>query len=137
VEILPIPRTARGAADWFTGEVWSGAVIDTGDPARLRASNVRFTPGSRTTWHRHKVGQTLLVSEGIGLIQIRGGDLIRMRAGDVIYIEPGEWHWHGATPDSFMVHLALLEGSSKDGGGSENGPFVTDEEYRATPARNA
>lgn len=135
MEILPSAASTPGAEGWFTGEVRSTTVINSGDPARLRASSVRFSPGARTTWHRHKVGQTLLVTEGTGLIQARGGDLTRMAVGDVIYIEPDEWHWHGASPDSFMTHLALLEGSPAGGGGSENGEFVSDEEYAAPPTQ--
>jgi quercetin dioxygenase-like cupin family protein len=130
LEIIPRTPSTAGAAGWFTGQVWSDVIIDSEDSSRLRASNVRFAPGARTAWHRHAVGQTLLITDGFGLVQSRGGSVMPVRAGDTVYISPGEWHWHGASPDSFMVHLALLEGVA-DGAraGSELGDPVTDDEY--------
>ncbi len=73
-------------------------------------SLVRFTPGARTNWHSHAVGQTLHVTDGIGLVQTRDGTVIRMRPGDTVYTPPGQEHWHGATAGNFMCHLAMLEG---------------------------
>ncbi|MEU6646845.1 cupin domain-containing protein [Saccharomonospora sp. NPDC046836] len=75
-------------------------------------------------WHRHAVGQTLHVTEGIGLVQARGGRIITMRPGDTIHTPPGEWHWHGAAPEHFMTHLAMWEGDE-----TEWGEHVTDDEY--------
>jgi quercetin dioxygenase-like cupin family protein len=130
LEIIASGASTLGAAGWFTGEVWSASIINSPEPARLRASNVRFTPGARTTWHRHAVGQALVVTDGFGLVQARGGPITTVRAGDTVYIAPGEWHWHGATPEHFLVHLAIMEGVA-DGApsGSELGPEVTDDEY--------
>jgi quercetin dioxygenase-like cupin family protein len=130
LEIIPRKPSTAGAVGWFTGQVWSDVIIASEDSSRLRASNVRFAPGARTTWHRHAVGQTLLITDGFGLVQARGGSVTPVRAGDTVYISPGEWHWHGASPDSFMVHLALMEGAA-DGAraGSELGDPVTDDEY--------
>jgi quercetin dioxygenase-like cupin family protein len=75
----------------------------------MRVNTVRFSPSVRTAWHAHAVGQTLYVTEGIGLIQSRGGEVIEIRPGDVIYTPPGEWHWHGAAPNHFMTHIAMWE----------------------------
>ena len=71
----------------------------------------------------HAVGQTLHVTEGVGLVQARGGEVTEIRPGDTIYTPPGEWHWHGAAPDHFMAHLAFTEGDT------EWGDHLTDEEY--------
>jgi quercetin dioxygenase-like cupin family protein len=71
---------------------------------------VRFTPSARTNWHSHAVGQTLHVTEGVGLVGIRDGSVVRVRAGDTVVCPPGEEHWHGAAADTFMSHLAMLEG---------------------------
>jgi quercetin dioxygenase-like cupin family protein len=97
---------------------------------------VRFAPGARNAWHSHALGQTLHVTEGIGLIQSRGGGVIEIRPGDTIHTPPGEWHWHGAAPDHFMTHLAMWEGPG-EGQGAENewGALVTDAEYNAPPRR--
>ena len=73
---------------------------------------VRFAPCARTAWHTHAMGQTLYVTEGIGLVQSRGGEVVVMRPGDTVHTPPGEWHWHGAAPEHFMTHLALWEGPS-------------------------
>lgn len=75
----------------------------------MRANLVRFTPGARTAWHSHALGQTLYIVEGVALVQSRGGDVTEAHPGDVIHTPPGEEHWHGAAPDQFMVHLALWE----------------------------
>ena len=91
---------------------------------------VRFTPGAHTNWHSHAVGQTLHVTEGIGLVATRDGTVIRMRAGDTVHTPPGEEHWHGATGDNFMCHLAMLEGVPRGEATTWLEP-VTDEHYRA------
>lgn len=91
---------------------------------------MRVTPGARTAWHTHPWGQTLYVTDGIGLVGRRAGDPIEIRPGDVIYIEPGEEHWHGATPQRFMAHLAMQEAD-------DQGQVVTwlehvaDDDYRS------
>jgi quercetin dioxygenase-like cupin family protein len=91
---------------------------------------VRFTPGARTNWHSHDLGQTLHVTDGIGLVVTRDGNVIRMHAGDTVYTPPGEDHWHGATDGNFMSHLALLEGAGHYNGTTWVEP-VTDDQYRA------
>jgi quercetin dioxygenase-like cupin family protein len=99
----------RAPADWFTGTVWQDPILDTPEPARVRASVVRFEPGARTNWHTHPVGQTLYILSGTGRVQHWGGLLQEVSAGDVVWIPPGEKHWHGATPTNFMEHVAIAE----------------------------
>ncbi|HZA59362.1 MAG TPA: cupin domain-containing protein [Solirubrobacterales bacterium] len=128
------PETARGPAEWFTGDVWLDA-IDTGAPlpSRMRALSVHFSPGARTAWHRHPLGQVLHVIEGEGRVQSRGGPVAAIRAGDTVRFDPDEDHWHGAAPRTFMTHLALQE-ADDDGVSAHWGEHVTDDEYLADPA---
>jgi quercetin dioxygenase-like cupin family protein len=95
---------------------------------------VKFAPGARTVWHSHGLGQTLYIVEGIALVQSRGGEIVEAHPGDVIYTLLGEQHWHGATPDHFMIHLALCE--SPGSGGAENTwlEHVSDAEYHGPRA---
>jgi quercetin dioxygenase-like cupin family protein len=129
VEILPKTPSAKGPAEWFTGDVWFDVIIRGAEPSRVRVNTVRFAPGAHTAWHRHANGQTLHVTDGVGLIQSRGGEVTVIRPGDVIYTPPGEWHWHGATPDNFMIHTAIWEGSPDGTPETEWAAHVTDEEY--------
>jgi quercetin dioxygenase-like cupin family protein len=130
VNVVPKPPSAKGPADWFTGDVWMDGIARGEEPSRVRVSAVRFTPSARTAWHSHALGQTLYVTEGAGLIQSRGGAIIGIRAGDVVYTPPDEWHWHGAAPDHFMTHLSITEGVAGDARPeAEWGEHVTDAEY--------
>jgi quercetin dioxygenase-like cupin family protein len=114
----------------FTGDVWFDAIIKGEEPSRVRVNTVRFAPGARTAWHSHAVGQTLHVTDGVGLIQSRGQEVTVIRPGDTIYTPPGEWHWHGAAPDDFMVHTAIWEAPAPDTEPESTwGEHVTDEEY--------
>jgi quercetin dioxygenase-like cupin family protein len=132
VEIRPKQPSMKGPAEWFTGDVWIDPIASGQEPSRIRVSAVRFTPGARTAWHSHAVGQTLYVTEGAGLVQSRGGDLVDIRSGDIVYTPPDEWHWHGAAPDHFMTHLSMTEGVAEgQGPESEWGDHVTDDEYSA------
>lgn len=124
--------TNRGPSDWFTGAVYVDTVAAPSTGSRLSASNVHFSPGARTAWHTHPNGQTLWVVEGIGLVQRRGGAVEVIRPGDRVFIEPGEDHWHGAAPNRFMTHLAMLE-VDPEGTPATWGDHVTDEEYAAAP----
>ena len=124
--------TAAGPADWFTGAVFIDPVATPSEGSRLNASSVHFTPGARTAWHTHPNGQTIYVTEGIGLCQSRGGAIEVIRPGDRVFFEPGEEHWHGASPTRFMTHLAMLEGDD-EGNFATWGEHVTDEEYGAAP----
>jgi quercetin dioxygenase-like cupin family protein len=126
-------ETSRGPADWFTGAVYIDAVAAPGGGARVSASSVHFTPGARTHWHTHPNGQTIFVLEGIGLAQRRGGPVEVIRPGDRVFFEPGEVHWHGATANRFMTHLAIAE-VDEAGNVADWGDPVTDEEYAAGTA---
>jgi quercetin dioxygenase-like cupin family protein len=124
--------TAAGPEDWFTGSVYIDAVAAPSATSRLSASSVHFTPGARTAWHTHPSGQTIWVTEGIGLAQRRGGPVEVIRPGDRVFFEPGEEHWHGAAPNRFMTHLALLQ-VDDEGTPAVWGEHVSDEEYGAAP----
>jgi quercetin dioxygenase-like cupin family protein len=123
-------ETAVGPSAWFTGAVYIDTVATAAEPSRLAAASVHFTPGARTAWHTHPLGQTIFVTEGIGLCQREGGPIEVIRPGDRVYFEPSENHWHGAAPDRFMTHLAMQE---VDDSGSPVtwGRHVNDEEYTA------
>jgi len=122
--------TTPGPEEWFTGTVLIDAVAAPAGGARLSVSSVHFTPGARTAWHTHPNGQTIFVTEGVGFAQRRGGPVEVIRPGDRVFFEPGEDHWHGATPEHFMTHLAMLEVDDQ-GVNATWGDHVTDEEYAA------
>lgn len=121
-------ETAQGPSDWFTGAVYVDSVASPSGPSRLSASSVHFTPGARTAWHRHPNGQTIYVTEGVGLAQRRGGPIEVIRPGDRVFFEPGEEHWHGAAPTRFMTHLAMQQVDDQ-GNAAIWGDHVSDEEY--------
>lgn len=122
-------ETRTASPEWFTGAVYVDAVAAPTEASRLSASNVHFTPGARTAWHTHPNGQTIFVTEGVGRCQRRGGPIEEIRPGDRVFFEPGEEHWHGAAPNRFMVHLAMLEVDAQ-GQSAAWGAHVTDEEYQ-------
>jgi quercetin dioxygenase-like cupin family protein len=105
-----LTRQTKGPVETFIGDVWVDAIANGEEPSRIRVNAVRFSPGARSAWHSHALGQTLQVTEGAGLAQSRGGKIVKIRAGDIIYAPPDEEHWHGATPDDFMTHLSITEG---------------------------
>jgi quercetin dioxygenase-like cupin family protein len=121
-------ETARGPADWFSGEVYVDTVAAPTPPSLLSASSVHFTPGARTAWHTHPNGQTIYVLEGVGRCQRRGGPVEVIRPGDRVFFEAGEDHWHGAAPDRFMTHIAMLE-VDEQGNAATWGEHVSNEEY--------
>jgi quercetin dioxygenase-like cupin family protein len=125
-------ETRRGPSEWFTGAVYIDAVATPSERSRVSASCVHFTPGARTAWHTHPNGQTIWVTEGIGLCQRRGGPIEVIRPGDRVYFEPGEDHWHGAAPTRFMTHIAMLE-VDENGSSATWGDHVTDETYGTAP----
>ena len=129
MELKPVTPTAKGPASTFTGDVYVNPIYRGEEPSRMIVSLVRFTPGARTNWHSHAVGQTLHVTDSIGLVQTRDSTVIRMRAGDTVYTPPGEEPWHGAPAGNFMCHLAMLEGISGGDGTTWLEP-VTDEQYQ-------
>lgn len=123
-------ETMKGPAEWFTGDVYVDAVAAAEAPARAAAAAVHFTPGARTAWHTHPLGQTIFVTEGVGRCQREGGPIEEIRPGDRIFFEPGENHWHGAAPDRFMTHIAIQE-VDESGSPVSWGRHVSDEEYGA------
>jgi quercetin dioxygenase-like cupin family protein len=126
--------TQKGPADWFTGDVYIDAVAAPAGSSTFTAALVHFTPGARTAWHTHPHGQTIFVTEGVGLCQREGGPIETIRPGDRVVFEPGENHWHGATPNRFMAHIAMQQ-HDESGSPVTWGEHVTDEQYAATPAR--
>jgi quercetin dioxygenase-like cupin family protein len=129
MEILPKQPTTKAPAETFTGDAWVDMIVRGEPPSRLRAALVRFAPGARNAWHAHAVGQTIHVTEGVGLIQSRGSAIVEIRAGDTAVTPPGEWHWHGASPDRFMTHLAIFEAPDDGDAETEWRDLVMDEEY--------
>jgi quercetin dioxygenase-like cupin family protein len=120
--------TAKGPGDWFTGDVYIDAVAAPAGSSRVSASAVHFTPGARTAWHTHPNGQTIYVLEGVGRCQSRGGPVEEIRPGDRVFFEPGEEHWHGASANRFMLHIAMLQ-VDEEGNPATWGEHVTDAEY--------
>jgi quercetin dioxygenase-like cupin family protein len=98
-----------GPAEWFTGSVRVEMLIQAREPSRVAGASVAFEPGARTAWHTHPLGQTLLVTSGLGWVQREGGPVEEIRPGDVVWFEPGEKHWHGATATTAMTHVAIQE----------------------------
>ena len=107
-------ETMKGPADWFTGDVYVDTIASPSPPARVAAALVHFTPGARTAWHTHPLGQTIFVTEGVGACQREGGPVETIRPGDRVFFEPGENHWHGAAPDRFMVHVACRRPTTRE-----------------------
>jgi quercetin dioxygenase-like cupin family protein len=101
--------SAKGPAEWFTGTVRIDPLFDTSLPARGNGASVTFEPGARTAWHTHPLGQTLIVTSGLGRAQRWGAPIEEIRPGDVVWIPPGEKHWHGASPTTAMTHIAIQE----------------------------
>jgi quercetin dioxygenase-like cupin family protein len=124
--------TNNGPSDWFTGAVYIDTVAEQTGPSHFAASSVHFTPGARTAWHTHPNGQTIFVTEGVGLCQRRGGPIEVIRPGDRVFFEPGEDHWHGAAPSRFMTHIAMQQ-ADDEGKVVTWGAHVSDEEYAAAP----
>jgi quercetin dioxygenase-like cupin family protein len=125
-------ETAMGPSDWFTGAVYIDAVATPSGASRVSASCVHFTPGARTAWHTHPNGQTIWITEGVGLCQREGGPIEVIRPGDRVFFEPGENHWHGAAASRFMTHIAMHQ-ADDSGSVVTWGEHVTDDEYGAAP----
>jgi quercetin dioxygenase-like cupin family protein len=123
--------STKGPADWFTGTVRIDPLFTAPAPGRVAGTTVTFEPGARTAWHRHPLGQTLVVLSGLGRVQREGSEIEEIRPGDVVWIPPNERHWHGASPATAMSHIAILE--SLDGKVVDWFEHVTDEQYAARP----
>jgi quercetin dioxygenase-like cupin family protein len=128
MKLTTVNDTAKAPAGNFTGDVYVTPIKKIEPSSRLIASLVRFTPGARTNWHSHANGQTLHVTEGVGLVVNRDGTVIRMRAGDTVWTPPGEEHWHGGTNTTCMSHIAMLE-ANENGDGTTWLEPVTDEQH--------
>ena len=127
----PVRPTAKGPAATFTGDVYVTPIAGPADTSRLTAALVRFTPGARSNWHSHDVGQTLHGVDGTGFVGTRDGRVVRIRAGETVWTPPGEEHWHGATGDTLMAHLALLDVNEDGSDPTHWLEPVSDEQYRA------
>jgi quercetin dioxygenase-like cupin family protein len=124
--------TNLGPSEWFTGAVYIDQLAAPAGGSWVSASSVHFTPGARTAWHTHPHGQTIYVTEGIGLAQRDGGPVEVIRPGDRVFFAPDERHWHGAAPNRFMTHLAIAR-VDEEGNVAAWGEHVTDGEYAAAP----
>ena len=120
--------SGKGPADWFTGTVRIDPLFQAPEPARVGGAAVTFEPGARTAWHTHPLGQTLLVTAGLGRVQREGGAIEEIRPGDVVWFAPGERHWHGASPTVAMTHTAIQE--RLDGKAVEWMEPVSDAQYQ-------
>jgi quercetin dioxygenase-like cupin family protein len=136
MEITPKAHqtVVEGPEQYFTGKATITGQFQRPAPSRLTGAIVHFEPGARTAWHRHPLGQTLIVTEGIGWTQIAGGPKLEFHAGDVLWCPPDHKHWHGATPHQGMTHIALQE--ALDGKNVTWMEKVTDAEYLAPVERD-
>ena len=127
-------ETKQAPADWFVGTVWQDKVFEPEDPSRLRATRVTFTPGARTNWHTHALGQVLYVLSGVGRYQLEGEPVQEILPGDTVVIPPDARHWHGAAPDHMMCHLAMAS-SDESGAVADWMEPVSDADYTAPPQK--
>jgi quercetin dioxygenase-like cupin family protein len=125
------PDAMPGPPEFFSGHVWveTAAIVDN-DPQHLNVLKVHFAPGARTAWHSHPAGQVLQVLEGTGRVQERGEPLFEMREGDTVITAPEVWHWHGASPGHFMIHLAIQQ-PGPNGAQPQWGEHVSEADYNA------
>lgn len=121
--------SAQGPAEWFTGTVRIDPLFAGEEPSRMAGNHVTFEPGARTAWHTHPLGQTLIVTFGLGWVQREGGPIEEIRQGDVVSFAPNEKHWHGASADTAMSHIAIQE--SLDGKAVEWLDHVSEYQYLA------
>ncbi|WP_328696303.1 (R)-mandelonitrile lyase [Streptomyces sp. NBC_00342] len=139
MEFVTSQPTGKGPKAWFDGDVWFDVIHAGQEPSRLRANIVRFAPGARTAWHHHAVGQTLHIVAGTALIGTRDGTVLETHPGETVTCPPGEEHWHGATEDRFMEHLALWEGTPAGDDRPETTwlEHVTAEQYNGPRTRSS
>jgi quercetin dioxygenase-like cupin family protein len=127
-------KTTAGPAANFTGKVTVTAPFQRAKPSRVSGAIVYFEPGARTAWHKHPLGQTLIVTEGIGWTQVEGGQIHKFHAGDQLWCPADRKHWHGATPTTGMIHIAIQE--SLNGSPVTWMEHVTDAQYLAGPSQD-
>ncbi|MEV0326946.1 cupin domain-containing protein [Micromonospora echinospora] len=130
MKLQAVQSTSKMPPQAFTGDVYMTPVYNGTGPSRMTVALVRFTPGARTNWHSHAVGQTLHVTEGVGLVGTRDGSVLRIHAGETVLCPPDEQHWHGAAEDTFMSHLAMLEAKPDGSDPTTWLEPVTDEHYK-------
>ena len=131
MQIVPTPPTVKNPAEQFTGDVWLDTIASPREEGqRMYVGKVRFAPGARTAWHSHAHGQTLHVTQGVAWLGSRDGSRLEAHAGQTIYCPSGEDHWHGASPDSFMEHLAMIDNAEDPTTSTTWLEHVTDEDYR-------
>ncbi|MFI5912616.1 cupin domain-containing protein [Dactylosporangium sp. NPDC051541] len=137
MEVIRAPSTSRPAPQQrYSGVAWIGRDVTTMEPSRLSTFHAQFNPGARTAWHRYPYGRVLHVLHGTGRVQRRGGPVHEVKAGDTIVVAPGEWHWHGAAPTTFVAMVSTSE-TDPDTAGAEWGDPVTDREYERPPRSTA
>ncbi|HMK62622.1 MAG TPA: cupin domain-containing protein [Acidimicrobiales bacterium] len=115
MEVLPQRPTTKGPSEFFAGEVWLDVIGHGHGHSPITFALVHFTPGARTAWHSHSLGQTLHVTEGEARVQSRGEPVVTVGPGQTVFTPGGEWHWHGAAPDRLMTHLSISEGEPEWG----------------------
>ena len=119
--------SAKGPEEWFTGSVRIDTLFNPNDARRAASAMVTFEPGARTAWHTHPLGQTLIITTGIGWVQKENDKIEEVHPGDIVWFEPNEKHWHGATATNGMSHIAIQE--NLNGKVVEWMEKVTDEQY--------
>lgn len=121
-------QSSRGTPERFTGDVFIDPITAGQGASPVQISAVRFTPGARSAWHCHTLGQTLYISEGTGFVQSRDQEIVSLQAGDIVRTPAGEWHWHGASPDNSMTNISITQAAPD--APDEWGALVTDAEYQ-------
>lgn len=127
IDVIGSKPSVKGSQDWFTGVVRIDPLLERTEPARVSGASVTFEPGARTAWHTHPLGQTLIVTSGLGWVQKEGEAVREIKPGDVVLFAPGEKHWHGASAAVAMTHIAIQE--KLDGAVVDWMEHVTDEQY--------
>ena len=122
-----------GPPEWFTGSVSLDPLVQAPAPARVNSARVTFQPRARTHWHHHPFGQALLIEAGSALIGHADGTVRRAGPGDVVWFDADERHWHGATADAAMTHVAIQEAGA-DGNATSWAEPVSEQQYAAPPA---
>lgn len=130
MNVEPTAPTAKNPPEQFTGDVWLDPVATPREAdRRMVVATVRFAPGARTAWHSHARGQYLRITQGTALVGTRDGRVVEVQPGQTVYAPPGEEHWHGATPDRWMEHLAMLESADDPATTTTWLEHVSDDEY--------
>src|SRR3954462_13147886 len=124
-----IQAVVEGPAQYFTGRGTIRGQFSRAEPSRVTGAIVTFEPGARTAWHTHPLGQTLIVTSGLGWVQREGGPIEEIRPGDIVWFAPREKHWHGTTSTTTMTHIAIAE--KLNGSPVDWMEKVTDDQYLA------